>query len=585
MVSQTVTWTVLPNGVKNGRLQLSVFVSPRLVADQPEDTLTQFTDWHDWPRKPVEFYVTVGDAPEVKATPVGPAPRSDLWTKLFTKDSRVFSSNGARAAALEQRVIRSAPTKTVKDLVRDEYSALGAWWSTSPPTAYTYYPPGCGGGSDGSGGANGANGASPSPSPSPTGGGEDPPTRPRLKLHRARLAPYEREEIGAAIKRVLERQRFVTGTEPEFDGKQDKAAFLLLEQFHRRDKANNPQPPDQPPPPPSALADEPPRLDFHTAIGSIVEYPPLLRMFGLVRDISIPLPAASSSVLVKVRPVWTHIANSVDQTPATECAITSTSFVAVASADTFIKNGLLELERPEFDVIDIDPDAAAAKIAVSAETLANVAYDPARRTLPQPPPALESRGLSLTQTNRAEKLDALLNKAVALEASLQSKTLAEMVVRAEDINRGFRLDVWDDATKAWHSLCLRKGSYTFAGMTVNVDDEGAIVPAHTEQEQQQDATIYLHESLARWAGYSLVAPRPGKGTSDSGELVGGDTDPDPSFNLKATFKAAPGTLPKLRYGRSYKLRARTADLAGNGLRLSDVPANAPQTSETIKYRR
>ena len=31
------------------------------------------------------------------------------------------------------------------------------------------------------------------------------------------------------------------------------------------------------------------------------------------------------------------------------------------------------------------------------------------------------------------------------------------------------------------------------------------------------------------------------------------------------FKALPGTLPRLRYGRSYWLRARAVDLAGNSL--------------------
>jgi hypothetical protein len=53
MAEQTVVWTVLPNGISgpstNRRLQLSVFVSPRLTADEDEDVLEAFPDLLSWP--------------------------------------------------------------------------------------------------------------------------------------------------------------------------------------------------------------------------------------------------------------------------------------------------------------------------------------------------------------------------------------------------------------------------------------------------------------------------------------------------------------------------------------------------------
>lgn len=575
MPQQNVIWTVLPNGVRSGRLHLSVFVSPRLTGDTAKGTLAPFTDWHNWPAKPITFYVKVGDAPRVLATTVGPAPRSDLWTKLFKPTTPVFTA-GMQAAAATGRVIRSAPTSKVREFARTEYAAIGAWAATDPPTAFSLQPP-CGGGLATQGG----------------------PSRPEFRLPGLRMSPTQRAAAVDAIREVLAEKGWVSGDEERLLAfSKDAITFLLTEQFQLRDPADNPGGSSDSNGAKAALKlqadDAPPELDFHTAVGALGEYPAMLRMFGLVRDLSIPLPAASPSVLVSVEPEWQSMAGTTNSTPVTECAVTATTFFAVASANALVKDGLLELEKPQFEVIDVDADAGARKLIDAAETIYQARSDDTNDggffsdptgpwSRPQPPPSVESRGLSLIQSNRAEGLLGLLDKAAALESGLQGKTLADTTVNAEDIMRGFRLDVWDDVSKSWRSLCLRKGTYSFNGSTVTVDDEGGIIPAHTEQIG--DPTIYLHESLARWIGYSLVASRPGKGAADDGGFVDEDTTPDPNFDLRTSFKAQPGTLPKLRYGRTYRLRARVTDLAGNGLRLGDVPANSPHVSATVKFRR
>jgi hypothetical protein len=69
-----------------------------------------------------------------------------------------------------------------------------------------------------------------------------------------------------------------------------------------------------------------------------------------------------------------------------------------------------------------------------------------------------------------------------------------------------------------------------------------------------------------WEGWSLAAPRPGKRVRhEAGEEIVEDTevDPDPVTPLIVTNKVEPGTLPRLRYGRSYAFRAWLVDLAGN----------------------
>ncbi len=75
-----------------------------------------------------------------------------------------------------------------------------------------------------------------------------------------------------------------------------------------------------------------------------------------------------------------------------------------------------------------------------------------------------------------------------------------------------------------------------------------------------------------WTGWSLGAPPPGRAvgvdvgtkpgekpefTDEAGEL--------PGLDFRSRFRALPGSLPRLRYGRRYALRARAVDLAGNSL--------------------
>src|SRR5690606_9879361 len=55
--------------------------------------------------------------------------------------------------------------------------------------------------------------------------------------------------------------------------------------------------------------------------------------------------------------------------------------------------------------------------------------------------------------------------------------------------------------------------------------------------------------------------------------------------LVATYAVTPKTLPRLRFGRTYRVRARAVDLAGNSLALDEVTtAQSRATGRTI-YRR
>lgn len=55
------------------------------------------------------------------------------------------------------------------------------------------------------------------------------------------------------------------------------------------------------------------------------------------------------------------------------------------------------------------------------------------------------------------------------------------------------------------------------------------------------------------------------------------------FKLESYFNAKPGSLPKLRFGHSYKLRARIVDLAGNSLKLETPDGSF--ASDSVFYMR
>ena len=60
------------------------------------------------------------------------------------------------------------------------------------------------------------------------------------------------------------------------------------------------------------------------------------------------------------------------------------------------------------------------------------------------------------------------------------------------------------------------------------------------------------------------------------------------FKLASDFKAKPGSLPRLRYGQTYSLRARICDLAGNSVSDPDAPsfaADVPEQTPPFGYGR
>jgi len=145
------------------------------------------------------------------------------------------------------------------------------------------------------------------------------------------------------------------------------------------------------------------------------------------------------------------------------------------------------------------------------------------------------------------------------------------------------VDVFDEQASdgsRWFSLHQRVVEYTVKDPgddspadEFEVTDEGYLkaTAASGERADHPSASddLYLHETLFGWEGWSLSAPRPGKRIVEPGEgdddssIARYDPEQDTSFSLVTRVSAASGSLPRLRIGHSYRLRARTVDLAGN----------------------
>src|SRR5450755_296599 len=385
--------------------------------------------------------------------------------------------------------------------------------------------------------------------------------------------------------------------------------FARAKRFFERDEVPNPTPHDEPSP-------KIPRLDFHQALGALGDYPELLRRLGVVVRLRIDRPAADPGS-IRVVPHWDGATRATDIAPRTRCTLSGDRFAAAHRAGSEFRDGLLELsgaddrlatDTPQFDVVQVDADGAAIKallLAASLERLHQLDVLSVRaidRPDTDTVPALRSAGLAIVRADRAWHLHQyLLAAAAQTPAPAPAPTdPAEFPQElwAEDLVRGYRVQV-SAGGGPWLSLCSRAGTYDL------VDDTGKLVKRaleHTDEgyvkrtsgsSQGEGKPLYVGETLVRWTGWSLVAQRPGKtlendvdGTRKPPEKYDEPRAPrdevHTEFRIITTFKAVPGSLPRLRFGTSYRLRALCVDLSGE--LLADPLADAPAT-EPVTYRR
>jgi hypothetical protein len=357
--------------------------------------------------------------------------------------------------------------------------------------------------------------------------------------------------------------------------------------FYNRPTANQYDPAAQVPAPP------PLELEFHEILNLLSDYPALLRMLGLALDFEVaapnPLPLPSSSPAVRFAPAALPTAPTfTNRLPWTAVEVTALGFYASPKGND-MSRGMLRLGDPAlFSVHQVDVDGAAFKTYNLGRSASRaIASDPAAT---ESLPALRGGGLLVARSDRGAQLTQQLASGAAANSALSSGPAPSGIVvennltfHAEDLTRGYRVEVQSPdspAGNAWFSLCLRSGVYEVGASKFSVDkaslDREGFVRGGNATSAPGSATgpLYAHETLFGWQGWSLAAPRPGRSIApfqDPGAPAPKDlpvfVDPlaPSTLGLRADLRAEPGSLPRLRFGRNYRLRARTVDLAGNSL--------------------
>ncbi len=658
MEKHTLIYTALPNGrAEDGSLRLSVFIAPRLWSDDAalaKLKLAQFPEFLDWPARVAgaAWEVAFDGGPTLPATVESPAPRADLWSALFQNDTEVrpFRFDDYRGATIQTFssakihdflagiYVRAASDPAfglgsdlpkIELLAGDpEIAGIARPSRPEPPFVAAEQPPVNLGGTLPRPG--------PTSEPPPRGGGRGCGCAGCLFLPLAllaRLFPFLQSFIerllgsaagsgsganaGAPIlpsdpKPVLPPDAApISAAKPPPPGpaapavapSPAKAAFDQLREFTEAslDSVKLPE-----------IAELQERYDFHEMIAALGDYPVLLRLFGLVVDLRVPLNGAAPAgeSLVRVAPATALTTSGTAVVPRTHYELTATTFAARSRpGDSEISHGFLRLnDASRFRVIQLDALGGGIKMQNAATNIA--AFPDDQHRAPNMPtaaglPSLRTGGLSVVRLDPVAELrmqflrsHALQQMVAAIDSAPQPPVPPDAEpplvpndeLFAEDLVRGYRVDVFDSKSHKWHSLCQRRGIYNFldapGALPGEIADEGFVQFGATEPAGPAAAkrTLRVGDSLFVWDGWSLAAPRPSDVImpQKKGEPLHNVTLARPGsgavtkFRLEANFRAEPRSLPRLRFDYSYRLRARVCDLAGNSViapTLADGTAN------------
>jgi hypothetical protein len=213
---------------------------------------------------------------------------------------------------------------------------------------------------------------------------------------------------------------------------------------------------------------------------------------------------------------------------------------------------------------------------------------------PMPPASLRSNGLTVTQINLGANLADQLARAFQLSdaaavavASGDASALPDLT--AEDLARGYILDVLDTATNVWHSTAERIISYKSGSVTLNAPtsapfDEAATQSPPRLQSSPDDADAQqanVSESFLRYNGWSNAVPRPGTPLVDPDSALSSGSSP---LDITITNHAPDARLPPLRFGHDYTLRIRIVDVANHKVALNDAPTDR-RITKPLRYGR
>jgi hypothetical protein len=130
MAKSTIMWTLCPNGIKDGKLQLSAAVSIRLEDEGggPTPSLNLFPEILNWPEtvKALNFQVIYDkkkDREPAEIKRISAEPELELWQAIFKPEAPVFSY---KLADLSKNLVVSYPVRNVLTFVAAQYLNVAA---------------------------------------------------------------------------------------------------------------------------------------------------------------------------------------------------------------------------------------------------------------------------------------------------------------------------------------------------------------------------------------------------------------------------------------------------------------------------
>ena len=596
--TQTVVFTVLPAGragVGNAKRRFSVHVAPRLSG---ASYLSSFTDFVDWAKFAADAMASVrlkvvGASPgystltTVEATRISVDPVNLFWNELFNNPNTLPVDDFDRTAfagRFGQSRFHSYPVVPLHEFHTKLFFELAQSNETKPPSRATLI----------------------SKLKSLTGINDDDA---RKRVTGKFLTAFNKG-AGAPFTKVLPhgsgRPDVTAGTDESPLGDHMQVQRFMEPRTSVAYMLANP-----------VVA---PRLDFHRIVAMLADHPYLMRRLGLVMDYEISAAAAggapelTSAVFLQLDSGddWVSGVAGTKSFPRTR--VDPSRFLARPKVSTRVNLAgslnLRETYTPKtgtgWQVISLDVEGTALKaigLADSAARAANIATKEAAANAPASldVPAPRSGGLSLVRAGRAPEVVADFKRSAALldgasaPGGSPSGSGDGVELYAEDLIRGWRVDVWDTSTSRWRSITRRDQDYTLGAFPSTVTaQETLVVPdgvvdgwstgerplyltegvislgvTASADPSKTAADTFVQEQVLEWTGWSLVAPRPGR-TLSAAENVPVDqaTPTNDRLGLQIRTQVPDGTLPRLRYGRSYRFRLRSANLAGAGPAMS-----------------
>ena len=315
-------------------------------------------------------------------------------------------------------------------------------------------------------------------------------------------------------------------------------------------------------------------IDFNQALSLLGRHPHLLRLLGIVVDLEVQLPAVFNRIAVQTN-ITTLLPTVRELSPQT-----------CLRPDFWSNDGFEDLTDAALTQIDVL--GAAGSLSEFVRTFSDTDG-------PAPLPSLPEFGVAIARPDAPELLDSRAVQMARIERDLDrllSGDLDVMTLCDTDLVIGHRIDV-SSGGEAYRSLHQRisAAGYRFPRNPALKADPGpdenwvstTLGTETTTRASEQRARPVLH----RWSGWSAAAPPPGlvldPSTGQAVKTPPSSPVPGPvQFNVD--YQVLPGTLPSLRYGSQYVLRARQVDISGVSREVTD-PGGTGQLPPPIDFGR